>query len=152
MTTGRDIRTARERAGMTQQELARRVGVSLRTVGNWERGETVPLNRAGTLETVLAEWLRGDSSSPRLDGASDAELLAEIARRFERRARMAAPYPESSARAGWDEPDGSTAPVPDHYDLAAYPAPAAGTLREQWDEARSGDGEESQAPGGDEPA
>jgi transcriptional regulator with XRE-family HTH domain len=81
---GTEIRAARERAGLTQGELATRVGVSLRTVGNWERGETVPQNRASVVEQVLAEWIDANTPGPRLVTASDAELLAEIARRFER--------------------------------------------------------------------
>lgn len=91
MITGPEIRAARERAGLPQGELATRVGVSLRTVGNWERGETVPQNRASLVEQVLAEWIDADTAGPLLATASDAELLAEIARRFERgvnRARL----------------------------------------------------------------
>jgi len=81
---GTEIRAARERAGMTQGQLAHAVGVSLRTVGNWERGDTVPMNRASAVEAALAQWLNSDEGGPRLAAASDAELLAEIARRFER--------------------------------------------------------------------
>ncbi|WP_322785357.1 helix-turn-helix domain-containing protein [Cellulosimicrobium cellulans] len=84
MINGREIRAARERAGMTQGDLAQRVGVSLRTVGNWERGDTVPMNRASAVESALAQWLDRDAPGPRLATASDGELLAEIARRFER--------------------------------------------------------------------
>lgn len=38
---------------MTQSDLADALGVSLRTVGNWERGETVPRNRMAPLAEVL---------------------------------------------------------------------------------------------------
>lgn len=51
--TGEQIRTQRERLQMTQQELADHVGVSMRTIGNWERGETVPRNRIGALAELL---------------------------------------------------------------------------------------------------
>lgn len=51
--TGDQIRTARERRRMTQQELADELGVSLRTVSNWERGESIPRNRAGAIEEFL---------------------------------------------------------------------------------------------------
>jgi transcriptional regulator with XRE-family HTH domain len=51
--TGEQIRAARERLRMTQQELAEELGVSLRTVSNWERGESVPRNRAGAIVDVL---------------------------------------------------------------------------------------------------
>lgn len=81
--TGEQIRAARERAGLTQEELGRRLGVSMRTVGNWERGQTVPRNRMAALEAALRDHL-DDTDAPPLRSASDAELLAEIARRFAR--------------------------------------------------------------------
>lgn len=52
------IRYARERAGLTQEQVAEAVGVSLRTVGSWERGENVPRNRLAKLEDVLGTRLR----------------------------------------------------------------------------------------------
>lgn len=48
-----DIRDGRERKGMTQAQLADAVGVSMRTVGSWERGQSVPRNRAALLADVL---------------------------------------------------------------------------------------------------
>jgi transcriptional regulator with XRE-family HTH domain len=51
--TGEMIKASRERQRMTQQELADEVGVSLRTVGSWERGETVPRNRIGAIAEAL---------------------------------------------------------------------------------------------------
>jgi hypothetical protein len=85
-------------------------------VGNWERGETVPRNRLTTLQDLLgpldstpasANATRHvtttpraiDSDEPSLRGASDAELLAEVARRFNRPAIVEAPHPASAARA-----------------------------------------------------
>ena len=38
---------------MTQQTLAALLGVSVRTVGNWESGATVPKSRMGALEKAL---------------------------------------------------------------------------------------------------
>lgn len=83
MTTGDEIRAARERAGLTQAELGQLVGVSMRTIGNWERGETVSRNRLNMLKHVLATFVDSVNSDP-LRAATDAELLAEIARRFAR--------------------------------------------------------------------
>lgn len=40
------IKAARERAGLTQEELARKVGCSSSTVRNWERGDTRPRSPA----------------------------------------------------------------------------------------------------------
>jgi transcriptional regulator with XRE-family HTH domain len=51
--TAEQIKAARERRQMTQQELADEVGVSLRTVGSWERGESVPRNRMAAVAEAL---------------------------------------------------------------------------------------------------
>lgn len=72
-----EIRAARERMGLTQEQLGQQVGVHQRTIGNWERGQTVPKNRLARLRRVLGE----DGGNP-LAEATDAELLAEVARRF----------------------------------------------------------------------
>nr|WP_162177291.1 helix-turn-helix domain-containing protein [Actinotalea ferrariae] len=84
MISGAEIRSARERARLTQEELASRVGVSHRTVGNWERGASVPRNREAALLSVLADHLDAGERPAHLRAVSDAELLAEIARRFAR--------------------------------------------------------------------
>lgn len=78
MHIGDEIREARERVGITQADLAKRVGVDVKTVNNWETGKTSPRGKLGRVRKVLA------SDGPVLRAASDAELLAEIARRFER--------------------------------------------------------------------
>jgi len=51
--TAEEIKAGRERVRMTQQQLADAVGVSLRTVSSWERGQSVPRNRAAVLADVL---------------------------------------------------------------------------------------------------
>lgn len=51
--TAEQIRAGRERIQMTQQQLADEIGVSLRTVGSWERGESVPRNRMAALTEAL---------------------------------------------------------------------------------------------------
>lgn len=84
--SGSQIKAARERAQLTQQQLAERLGVGLRTVGNWERGETVPKNRMAAIEALLGE---PDANDP-LRSASDAELLAELMRRNAERERRGA--------------------------------------------------------------
>ena len=52
---GTRIKRARERHGWSQQELADAVGKGVRSVGRWERGETVPKSAIGALEDVLGE-------------------------------------------------------------------------------------------------
>lgn len=70
--SGEAIKEAREARRMTQQELADAVGVSLRTVGSWERGESIPRNRLGAVREAL------DISSPEDDNrAMLARLLRE---------------------------------------------------------------------------
>lgn len=94
--TGDQIREERERRGWTQQQLAQLLKVSMRTVGNWERGATVPQNRSGAIREVLLSPKTGaeqgrrsrTDAEPGLRSCSDAELLAEIARRFERGAKI----------------------------------------------------------------
>jgi len=51
--TAEQIKAGRERLHMTQQQLADEVGVSLRTVSSWERGESVPRNRTASVIEVL---------------------------------------------------------------------------------------------------
>lgn len=67
---------------MTQQELANQLGVTQRTVGNWERGESIPRNREPLLRRILAAQLTTGQPANYLDLATDMELLAEIARRM----------------------------------------------------------------------
>lgn len=42
MTTGQRIRTAREKAGMTQKELAQKLGIPYQSIGQWENGHRNP--------------------------------------------------------------------------------------------------------------
>lgn len=79
---GTEIRNARERAGLTQEELGELVGVSGRTVGNWERGKSIPRNKLAKLRVVLDVADERIEQNPLLE-VSDATLLAEIARRFD---------------------------------------------------------------------
>ena len=40
-----DIKNIRERLGMTQEEFARKIGVTVTTVSRWERGDCLPKSR-----------------------------------------------------------------------------------------------------------
>lgn len=84
MITGEQIRAARKRAGYSQAELAKLVGVVQRTIGGWERGENTPGIAEPKLLAVLRDHLDTEVSEPPLRSVSDVELLAEIARRFAR--------------------------------------------------------------------
>ena len=73
---GTRIKRARERHGWSQQQLADAVGKGVRSVGRWERGETVPKSAIGALEHVLGEDFT--SNGTRLvqpDMADPAEAL-----------------------------------------------------------------------------
>lgn len=81
-TIGPRIRSAREAAGLTQDELADAIGVSATSIKNWESGR-VKTPPVGKLEKVLGIVLRDQgSSAPRLDDASVHRLIAELAARF----------------------------------------------------------------------
>lgn len=47
------VAEARERAGLTQAEMAKVLGASLGTVRKWETGERTPSGAAGTLVKIL---------------------------------------------------------------------------------------------------
>lgn len=65
-TLGDRLRKAREWAGLTQQELADEMGVSRKTIVNYEHGATRASKlvlRAWSLTTkVPIEWLRGEDA------------------------------------------------------------------------------------------
>jgi ribosome-binding protein aMBF1 (putative translation factor) len=52
-SVGTIIARARQRAGMSQVQLAERLDVSPSTVANWERGAAYPAKYAGLVEQVL---------------------------------------------------------------------------------------------------
>lgn len=56
MITGAQLREARESRRWTQEQLAEAVGVTLRSIGNWERG-SVPANREARIRDVLGDHL-----------------------------------------------------------------------------------------------
>ena len=63
VSLGEQIRGARERRHMTQQQLADLLGVDRKTVDNWENRRTSPRNRMG----ALVEWapeLGGEEPDP----------------------------------------------------------------------------------------
>lgn len=62
---GRRLRIARQLAGLAQPELARRVGVTHRTIQHYEAGTTVPdalrLARIAVVTGSRPEWLLEDA-------------------------------------------------------------------------------------------
>jgi transcriptional regulator with XRE-family HTH domain len=82
--TGPLIRTARERARLTQEDLARMVGVTPRTIGNWERGAHVPPAQLMRVRSALG---MAENDIDALSGATDNELLLELLSRTHQRRR-----------------------------------------------------------------
>jgi transcriptional regulator with XRE-family HTH domain len=70
------MRAARKTLGLTQEEVARRLGADQSDVSRWERGGTTPAIERwpaiATLYGVSLDWLFGDDSSP-------ATLAREVA-------------------------------------------------------------------------
>ena|SRR5215471_14468172 len=65
---GTRIRRARERAKMSQEDLATAVDASVRAVGDWENDRTKPRNRLGAIEAALDVSLE---EAPAEDDLSD---------------------------------------------------------------------------------
>ena len=57
---GTKIKRARERLRLTQAQLAARVGVSQKTVDNWEHNRSYPKSAIGALEEILGPLTDGD--------------------------------------------------------------------------------------------
>lgn len=72
---GTRIKRARERKRWTQRHLAGLVGVSQKTIDNWENGRTEPRSSIGALEEVLGVRLSGE---PEPQPAIPKSLLREI--------------------------------------------------------------------------
>lgn len=113
MITGDEIRRGRELLGLTQADLGKRIGVSHRTIGNWERDETSPQR----YEARLREMFRGQDPAPSVSitDYSDTELLLEVSRRMseqrtrrDRPAEQPQPDDQHSSVADRAVPDGPT--------------------------------------------
>ncbi len=76
ISIGKRIRKAREAVGVTQEELAERIGVSRSAVARWELGEIEP-----KLRNLIALATELDVSTDELLGISVREDPGEIVRR-----------------------------------------------------------------------
>jgi transcriptional regulator with XRE-family HTH domain len=78
IASGRLIREARQVAGLTQAELAHRLGTAQSAVSNWERGRDTP--RIDTLARILeACGFEADMTFRRHDDVDRAQLRQNLA-------------------------------------------------------------------------
>lgn len=79
-----DIKSYREKNGITQEELAKRLGVHWRTIQNWESGTKIPRSKYTILCNLLKAELSpeqkhyGGASSEQSDSASTVVPLVPI--------------------------------------------------------------------------
>lgn len=78
---GLRIKRARERRRMTQAQLASAIGVTQKTIDNWEHDKRYPKSSIGALEHVLGTRLDEPEPPPRLpplvaENQDDAEVMA----------------------------------------------------------------------------
>jgi len=81
-TFGDRLSGAREESGMTQEDLARRLGVKLKTLRGWEEDQSEPrANKlsmlAGVLNVSLLWLLTGEGEGP--EGPDEGELSPDVA-------------------------------------------------------------------------
>ena len=92
MTTGQQIKAARIRAGMTQQELADKLGISFVGISQWENGKRNPkketLDRIakalGTSrkELEVEDWGEYDKTIDTAKIADEVQIAAMIEKRY----------------------------------------------------------------------
>ena len=76
--SGRLIREARRLGGLTQADLARRLGTAQSAISNWERGRDTP--RVDTLARILeACGFEADMTFRRLDDVDRAQIRQNLA-------------------------------------------------------------------------
>lgn len=77
------IKEIRKSSRISQTDLASRIGVSLRTVGAWERGETIPdaeqvwncAEALGCTPNDILGWHQSHASETTLEDAFEKELI-----------------------------------------------------------------------------
>jgi transcriptional regulator with XRE-family HTH domain len=84
---GQVLREERERRGLKQQQVANRIGVSLRAVNGWENGATIPASRVPAIERALGIKLVRDglggyrladpNQPPHIEGMEQVETTGD---------------------------------------------------------------------------
>jgi transcriptional regulator with XRE-family HTH domain len=106
---GSKLQDLRKSAGMSQEDLAERLGISRQAVSRWERGDALPdtdnLIRLSKLYSVSLDELVGNTTAPQVirmenskvdndeEGADYSEAIPEHRNRRNMRVLRALPYP-----------------------------------------------------------
>lgn len=73
-----DIQKLRELLGLTQEELSERLGVSSRTIQNWEQGKKIPKTRVEILRKLASKFPDESFSFFDASDSPGAGLLNEV--------------------------------------------------------------------------
>lgn len=149
-SVGRRIREVRQKRGLTQQELADRLGVSLNTVNRMEMGHRTPgldvVTRLGELLGCDTEWLiTGAAGGGHIMAQDQIPILGSLPEDFETRADLVTGWlafpgqPEGSFST--QVPDDAMAPFLRSADFAVFRKGAVANgqvavLVDQWGETR----------------
>ena len=88
--SGQDLKDARSRLGMSQQEFAQLLHHGTRTIVDWER-TGVPRNKEPLVRAALGNALATEGEHLPLEAYSDWALVSEIMRRLETRSEEKPP-------------------------------------------------------------
>ena len=58
-----EIRESRKKLGFTQAELAKKLGVSVKTISNYENGEVIPESKTDLLHSILSNNTLNESAA-----------------------------------------------------------------------------------------
>lgn len=84
-----DIKTIRTELGMTQSEFAKRLGISTRTVQNWESGGAIPESKHEILRGMLPQQYFGGNveqanvMGDNIKNAADSTMQGELSKLVE---------------------------------------------------------------------
>ena len=109
--TGDALRIERGRRGLTQQQLGDVLGVSLRTVQLWEKGNPVPMTRYAGIHEALGTLELGAAAANGLDAYSEIDLLTELIRRSATRLQPPSDQPSTRSQPPSDQPSGRLTPT-----------------------------------------
>ncbi len=90
---GRFIAECRKNNGLTQMQLAEKLGVTDRAVSKWENGRSMPdssimLDLCGILNITVNDLLSGEKISMENNEQKNEELLLEMSKELERKNKM----------------------------------------------------------------